>query len=189
MLFRSALRWMKLNYFASTIWYIDQMVRFSMYPGTEGSFFYKTETILLYGPVLICQMFANVQISYLFIESKFEKERKILLKILALLSGVLMTGIIWNELFNQSNFHVFQLISFLWGLFIFVFTFSITSRKAWGFRNTNKDACTAFLIMTGAYLSFFALSIICIIYDLFSPVGYWTYFILVWIGEFSLIVA
>ncbi|MBU3743009.1 MAG: HAMP domain-containing protein [Sediminibacterium sp.] len=143
----------------------------------------------MYGPVLICQMFANVQISYLFIESRFEKERKILLKILVLLSGALMASIIWNELFNQSNFHVFQLISFLWGIFIFVLIFTITSRKAWGFRNTNKDAYTAFLIMSGSSLSFFTLSIICVIFDLFSPVGYWTYFILVWIGEFSLIVA
>ena len=29
-------------------------------------------------------------------------------------------------------------------------------------------------------------SIVCLIYDLFSPVGYWTYFILIWLGEFSL---
>lgn len=184
-----ALRWMKLNYFASTIWYIDQMVRFSMYPGSEGSLIYKAETILIYGPVLVCQMYANVQIAYLFIKSMFEKERRFVLKLLVLFSVALLASIIWNEISNNSDFQVFQIISFVWGILVFVFAFSITSRKARGFRKINKDAYTAYLLLSGAYLSFFILSIICLIYNLFSPVGYWTYFILVWLGEFTLIVA
>jgi len=184
-----ALRWLKLNYFASPIWYLDQMVRFSMYPGTEGSLFYKIETIFLYGPVLIFQMLANVQIAYLFIESKFEKERKFILKLLVPLSLTLMGTLIWNELFNKSNFDVFQAISFVWGLLVFIFIFSITYRKALSFRNTNHDAYIAYLILTGASLSFFILAIVCVIFKLFSPIGYWTYFILVFLGEFSQIVA
>ncbi len=184
-----ALRWLKLNYFASPIWYLDQMVRFSMYPGTEGSLFYKIETIFLYGPVLIFQMYANVQIAYLFIESKFEKERKFILKLLVPLSLILMGTLIWNELFNKSNFDVFQAISFVWGILLFIFIFSVTYRKALSFRNTNQDAYIAFLILTGASLAFFILAIVCVIFKLFSPIGYWTYFILVFLGEFSQIVA
>ncbi len=183
------LRWLKLNYFASPIWYLDQMVRFSMYPGTEGSLFYKIETIFLYGPVLIFQMYANVQIAYLFIESKFEKERKFILKLLVTLSLILIGSLIWNELFNKSNFDVFQAISFVWGILLFIFIFSVTYRKALSFRNTNQDAYIAFLILTGASLAFFILAIVCVIFKLFSPIGYWTYFILVFLGEFSQIVA
>lgn len=57
-------RWLLLNYFASAIWYIDQMFRFSLYPGTEGSWLYKLETAFIYAPVLILQMLANFQIFY-----------------------------------------------------------------------------------------------------------------------------
>jgi two-component system NarL family sensor kinase len=181
-----ALRWMRLNYFAGTIWYIDQMVRFSMYPGSEGSLTYKTETILVFAPILVCQMYANVQIAYLFIESMFEKEKKIVLNILVLFSIALFASVIWNEIFNGSNFFIFQVIAFVWGILLFIFTFSITYRKARAFRRVNNSAYSAYLLISGAYLSFIVLSIVCLIYDLFSPVGYWTYFILIWLGEFSL---
>jgi signal transduction histidine kinase len=184
-----ALRWLKLNYFFGAIWYFDQVVRFSMYPGSEGSFLYKSETIFLYGPVLVGNMISHLQISYLFIQSMFEKERKIILKVLIIFSLLLMGSIIWNEVYNKSNFYVFQVISFVWGILVFVFNFSVTFRKAWSFRKTNHDAYIAFLILTCGSTCFFTLSIICVIFGLFSVIGYWTYFILVFLGEFMQIVA
>lgn len=183
-----ARKWMRLNYIASAIWYFDQMVRFSLYPGKEGSFFYKIETVFLYAPVLIMQMFANVQINYLFIESRFEKERKIINIILVFLSVGLLGSITWNEMYNNSNFFIFQLISFVWGTITFLLTFSVSTRKAWSFRNANLPAYEGHLLLSFASFCFFVLSIICLQFGLFSPVGYWTYFVLVWLGEFTLMV-
>jgi len=181
-------KWIKLNYFASTVWYFDQMIRFSIYPGQEGTVLYTLETIFIYLPSLVMQMFANVQINYLFIESRFEKERKAVNIILVFLSITLLGIITWNEIYNNSNFFIFQMISFIWGIITFVLTFSISTRKAWLFRHTNPKAKRGHLLLAFPSLCFFMLSMICLVFGLFSPIGYWTYFILVWLGEFTLIV-
>ncbi|MEI6581969.1 MAG: ATP-binding protein [Chitinophagia bacterium] len=181
-------KWIKLNYFASTLWYIDQMIRFSIYPGKEGTLLYVLETIFIYGPVLVMQMFANVQINYLFIESRYEKERKIINILLVFLSLTVLGIIAWNELFNNSNFLIFQMISFIWGIITFLLTFSVSIRKAWEFRYKNPQAQKGLLLLAFPSLCFFVLSLICLQFGLFSPIGYWTYFILVWLGEFTLIV-
>jgi hypothetical protein len=75
-------KWLLLNYIASSTWYLDQMVRFSLYPGTEGSWVYKLETTFIYGPVLVAQMLANLQIYYQFIEPRFDTERKWVMRLM-----------------------------------------------------------------------------------------------------------
>ncbi|MFN4976133.1 MAG: ATP-binding protein [Bacteroidota bacterium] len=181
-------KWLILNYIASSIWYLDQMVRFSLYPGTEGSWVYKIETVFLYGPVLVAQMLANLQIYYQFIEAKFDMERKLVMKLMVPFSIFLVALIGWNEFYNNSDIYVFQVVSFLWGIVSNVATFLIAIRKAFIFRGSNTNAYRAHLIIAGVSTSFFTLSIICVIFGLYSVVGYWTYFIFVWLGEICLII-
>lgn len=181
-------RWLVLNYVASATWYLDQTIRFSLYPGTEGSWVYKFETVFIYGPVLVAQMLANLQIYYLFIESRFERERSIVLKLMVPFSIVLLGLFGWNEYFNNSDTQTFQVISFVWGIISNVATFLIAIRKAIAFKRYNTNAYKAHLIMAAASTGFFSLSIICVEYGLYSNIGYWTYFILVWLGELSLII-
>lgn len=181
-------KWLILNYIASSIWYLDQMVRFSLYPGTEGSLVYKIETVFLYAPVLVAQMLANLQIYYQFIEAKFDRERKLVMKLMVPFSIFLVALIGWNEFYNNSDTYVFQVISFVWGIISNIATFLIAIRKAFIFRGSNTNAYHAHLVIAGVSTSFFTLSIICVIFGLYSVVGYWTYFIFVWLGEICLII-
>lgn len=181
------LRFLKINYFASFLWYLDQMIRFSLYPGTEGSFLYKIETIIVYGPVIIVQMYANFNIFYLFLEEKFPKERRIVNLLFIPFAIVLEGGIASNEIYNDSHVLTFQTISFIWGMISFLLNLSIAIRKAFTFKDSNSHAYYAHLLLSAISICFISLSIVCVIYGLFSPVGYWTYFILVWAGELGLI--
>ena len=181
-------KWLILNYVASSIWYLDQMVRFSLYPGTEGSWVYKLETAFIYGPVLVAQMLANLQIYYQFIEPKFDTERKWVMRMMVPFSILLLALIGWNEFGNKSDTYIFQVISFVWGIISNVATFSIAIRKAISFKSTNKSGYQAHMILAAISTSFFTLSIICVIYGLYSTVGYWTYFSFVWMGEIGLII-
>lgn len=181
-------KWLLLNYVASSTWYLDQMVRFSLYPGTEGSWVYKLETAFIYGPVLVAQMLANLQIYYQFIEPRFETERKWVMRLMVPFSILLLGLIGWNEFGNNSDTYTFQVISFVWGIISNVATLSIAIRKAISFKSTNKGGYQAHLILAAISTSFFTLSIICVIYGLYSTIGYWTYFIFVWMGEIGLII-
>jgi len=181
-------KWLILNYIASSLWYLDQLVRFSLYPGTEGSWLYKFETILIYGPVLVAQMLANLQIYYQFIEPKFDNERRWVMMLMVPFSIFLLGVFGWNEFYNQSDLYVFQVVSFVWGFLSNIATFLIAIRKAIAFKHSNYNAYKAHLILAAISSSFFVMSIIGLQFGLYSEVGYWTYFIVVWLGEIALII-
>jgi signal transduction histidine kinase len=181
-------RWMIINYFASTVWYLDQLFRFSLYPGIEAGLLYKLETIFIYSPALAAMLLANFQIYYLFIESRFEKERKRMAKLVIPLALLLVIAIAWNELKNDSNQLMFQAISFIWGMLTNIGTLIIAARKAWAFKGYRSDGWNAHLLFAGVSSSFIFLSVVNLIYGLYSPIGYWTFFIFIWIGNLMLII-
>ena len=181
-------RWMIINYFASTVWYLDQLFRFSLYPGIEAGLLYKLETIFIYTPALAAMLLANFQIYYLFIESRFEKERKRMAKLVIPLALLLVIAIAWNELKNDSNQLMFQAISFIWGMLTNIGTLIIAARKAWAFKGYRSDGWNAHLLFAGVSSSFIFLSVVNLIYGLYSPIGYWTFFIFIWIGNLMLII-
>lgn len=181
-------KWLILNYIASSLWYLDQLVRFSLYPGTEGSWLYKFETVLIYGPVLVAQMLANLQIYYQFIEPKFDNERRWVMMLMVPFSIFLLGVFGWNEFYNQSDLYVFQVVSFVWGFLSNIATFLIAIRKAIAFKHSNYNAYKAHFILAAISSSFFVMSIIGLQFGLYSEVGYWTYFIVVWLGEIALII-
>jgi signal transduction histidine kinase len=181
-------RWMIINYFASTVWYLDQLFRFSLYPGIEAGLLYKLETIFIYTPALAAMLLANFQIYYLFIESRFEKERKRMAKLVIPLALLLVIAIAWNELKNDSNQLMFQAISFIWGMLTNIGTLIIATRKAWAFKGYRSDGWNAHLLFAGVSSSFIFLSVVNLIYGLYSPIGYWTFFIFIWIGNLMLII-
>jgi signal transduction histidine kinase len=181
-------RWMIINYFASTVWYLDQLFRFSLYPGIEAGLLYKLETIFIYTPALAAMLLANFQIYYLFIESRFEKERKRMAKLVIPLALLLVIAIAWNELKNDSNQLMFQAISFIWGMLTNIGTLIIAARKAWAFKGYRSDGWNAHLLFVGVSSSFIFLSVVNLIYGLYSPIGYWTFFIFIWIGNLMLII-
>jgi len=181
-------RWMVINYFASTVWYLDQIFRFSLFPGSAVGLLYKLETIFVYTPALASMLLANFQIYYLFIESRFEKERKWMEKLVIPLTILLVIAIAWNELKNESNLLVFQAISFIWGMLTNIGTLIIAVRKAWAFKGYRNDGWNAHLLFAGVSCSFIFLSVVNLIFGLYSPIGYWTFFIFIWVGNLMLII-
>jgi signal transduction histidine kinase len=178
-------RWIITNYLAAIIWYFDQVVRFSLLPGTEGSLIYKLETIFIYSPSLALVMLANVQAYYLFIESTFEKERKQLLR-WYLPIGLLFVGAnVWNEMFNKSNVYVFQLISFLWGVITNIWILIVSIRKSIKLYKKSPDATTAMLWLAFVAFCFLWLSLINAYFGLYSSIGYWTFFIFILMGSLA----
>lgn len=149
---------------------------------------YKFETILIYGPVLVAQMLANLQIYYQFIEPKFDNERRWVMMLMVPFSIFLLGVFGWNEFYNQSDLYVFQVVSFVWGFLSNIATFLIAIRKAIAFKHSNYNAYKAHLILAAISSSFFVMSIIGLQFGLYSEVGYWTYFIVVWLGEIALII-
>jgi signal transduction histidine kinase len=181
--------WLLINYFASAVWYTDQMFRFSLYENSEGSWLYKFETGIIYPCMIILQMLANYHIFYLFIHPMFDKERKWITRLFIPFSVFLFGVFFWNEYFNSSNIVVFQRASFIWGLLSYLLNISISIRKMLIFRHTDRNAFYAHVWLTVASLYFIILSIICLFFGLYTPIGYWTYFILILLGEITLIIA
>lgn len=181
-------KWITLNYLASTIWYIDQMIRFSLYPGTEGSIFYKLETVLIYSPALGLLMLANLHTYYLFIENTFERARERLLRSTLLILSIFVAANAWNEFFNHSDVKTFQIISFLWGMITNIWTLIIAVRKYRIFKNTNQDAANAMFGLALVAFCFMFLSLVNAKAGLYSSFGYWTFFIFLITGSLILIV-
>jgi signal transduction histidine kinase len=181
-------RWMIINYMGSTIWYIDQIVRFSLFPGTEGSWVYKLETIFVYSPSLSAVMLANIQICYLFIESSFEKERKLILRWSAPICLFFVGANAWNELTNKSDVFTFQKISFLWGVITNVWILILSIRKYRKIRFHNPDSSFGILWLGFVAFSFLFMSSINAIFGLYSSLGYWTFFVFILLGSLTLII-
>lgn len=109
-------RWMIINYIASVIWQVDQTIRFSIHPGVEKALFYKLETTLIYSPALAILTLSYFQILYLFLYQPYERERKIMVRIVIPIAISLVAFNAWNEFFNNSNLLVFQAASFVYGV-------------------------------------------------------------------------
>jgi len=182
-------RWMILNYLCSSIWYIDQIFRFSLFPGTEGSWIYKLETIFIYSPSLALLMLANIQTGYLFIESSFEKERKFVLRLSIPVFLFFIGANAWNELTNKSDVLTFQKISFLWGGITNIWLLILSIRKYQKLSFQNPESSIGILWMGFTAFCFLFMSSINAIFGLYSGLGYWTFFIFILLGSLSLIVS
>jgi peptidoglycan/LPS O-acetylase OafA/YrhL len=163
------------------------MIRFSIYPGAEGSLFYKLETVFLYSPAFAMLMIANFQVYHLFLRPLFEQERRWLLRMAIPLLLVFMGANAWNEFFNQSDLKGFQIISFTWGIITNIGTLIIAVRKATVLGKEDRNAYKAHLLLGSVSLCYIVLSVVNVIFDLYSPIGYWTFFILLWLGSIIMI--
>ena len=96
-------KWMIINYLASVIWQVDQTIRFSLHPSVQGSLVYKLETVLIYSPALALLVLSYFQILYLFLYQPYERERRIMVRIVVPVAIGLVGFNAWNEFANNSN--------------------------------------------------------------------------------------
>jgi signal transduction histidine kinase len=181
-------RWMIINYIASVIWQVDQTIRFSIHPGVEKALLYKLETTLIYSPALAILTLSYFQILYLFIYQPYEKERKIMERIVIPIAIGLVAFNAWNEFANDSNLLVFQAASFVYGVLTNVWALVLSIRKARYLRPIDPKAARAHEILIGVNVMFIVMCVILLIFGLESPVGYWSFFVFIWLCNLGQII-
>lgn len=182
-------KWMIINYTSSSIWYFDQIFRFSIVPGAQKDWLlYKLETVFIYSPAFAMLMIANFQVYYLFLRPMFERERKLFIAITVPMVLLFVGVNAWNEFANESDIYTFQLISFIWGMITNVWTLTISIRKAIKLDKIDQVAVNGQLLLGSVSFCYITLSLVNLYFGLYSPLGYWTFFILLWLGSIIMIV-
>ena len=181
-------RWMMANYAASIVWQLDQTVRFSLNPSVEGTLTYKLETVFVYSPALAMLMLTYFQILYLFLNQPFEAERRIMVRIV-IPAAIALVGVnAWNEFANNSNLFVFQATSFIYGLLTNIWALVICLRKARLLQHTDLQAAEAHRALAVVNAGFIFMCVVVGASGLYSPVGYWTFFLFIWLCNLAQIV-
>ena len=181
-------RWMMANYAASIVWQLDQTVRFSLNPSVEGTLAYKLETVFVYSPALAMLMLTYFQILYLFLNQPFEAERRIMVRIV-IPAAIALVGVnAWNEFANNSNLFVFQATSFIYGLLTNIWALVICLRKARLLQHTDRQAAEAHRALVVVNAGFIFMCVVVGASGLYSPVGYWTFFLFIWLCNLAQIV-
>lgn len=181
-------KWMIINYLASVIWQVDQMIRFSLAPTVQGSLLYKIETVLIYSPALALLVLSYFQILYLFLYQPYEKERRLMVKIVVPVAIGLVGLNAWNEFTNNSNLFVFQATSFFFGLITNIWALVISIRKARFLKTVDPQASKAHNLLVWVNLGFIVMCVVAVVFGFYSPVGYWTFFILIWLCNLAQII-
>jgi len=181
-------KWMIINYLASVIWQVDQTIRFSLAPSVQGSLLYKIETVLIYSPALALLVLSYFQILYLFLYQPYEKERRLMVKIVVPVAIGLVCLNAWNEFANNSNLFVFQVTSFLYGLITNIWALVISIRKARFLKTVDQQASKAHNLLVWVNLGFILMCVVAVVFGFYSPVGYWTFFILIWLCNLAQII-
>lgn len=181
-------RWMIINYLASVVWQVDQTIRFSLHPSVQGSLLYKLETVLIYSPALAVLVLSYFQILYLFLYQPYEKERRNMVRIVVPVAIGLVAFNAWNEFANSSNLFVFQATSFVYGLLTNIWALVITIRKARLLRTVDRHAAKAHNILVFVNMGFIVMCLVAVAFGFYSPVGYWTFFIFIWLCNLTQII-
>lgn len=181
-------KWMIINYIASIVWQVDQTIRFSLAPSVQGSLIYKIETVLIYSPALAILVLSYFQILYLFLHQPYEKERRWMVRIVVPVAIGLVALNAWNEFVNDSNLFVFQVTSFLYGLITNIWALFISYRKARFLKHMDAHASKAHRLLVWVNIGFIVMCVVAVVFGFYSPVGYWTFFILIWMCNLAQIV-
>jgi signal transduction histidine kinase len=181
-------RWMIINYLSSVIWQADQIVRFSLNPSVQGTLLYKLETVFVYSPALAVLVLSYFQILYLFLYQPYEKERRIMMRIVVPVAFGLVAFNAWNEFANHSNIFIFQATSFVYGFLTNIWALVISIRKSRLLRTVDRQAARALGTLVLVNIGFIVMCVVDVAFGFYSPVGYWTFFILIWLCNLTQIV-
>jgi signal transduction histidine kinase len=181
-------KWFQVFYLAQILWQLSDMFRYSLNPMLIGSLGYKLSVVLVTIPALSILQIAYSQFLYQFLDDPFKKERKVVLYLMISISLGACVINFWNEFYNNSTIEVLHLIGFTQGLLFNIWAMGICFRKAIKLRQTNPEASTGNLYQ-GWVINFFVIPcFIILLYGFYSPIGYWSFFVMIWIGNLIQIV-
>lgn len=180
-------RWFTVFYLSQILWQTGDMVRYSIHPAYVGSLPYKLQVILMFVPAISIVEIAYTQFLYQFVQPAFDRERRVVLYIMSLMAVGVLGFNIWNEFYNQSNLLLMQVSILLYSLFTNLWAMALGWRKARLFQ-ADQRAATGNLYMVYVNLCFVVTCLMAVIFGLYSSIGYWTFFILLWLGNLAQIV-
>ena len=177
-------KWFRLLFLGNLLWQASDILRYSLHPSMVGSLIYQLDVALWAIPSFCLLEIAYLQFLYFFVGNPFERERKIVLYISIFISCIIATLTFWNEFYNQSNILVFNLIAFGYGFLINMLAMILCLRKAIYFnKKQDKISAKGSLYMAILNFCYMMTSVIVITFGFYSTLGYWTFFLVVWIGN------
>ena len=182
-------RWFKLFYWGQLLWQGADILRYSLHPSMVGSLMYQLDVSVWAIPSFCILEIAYLQFLYFFLGNPFERERKTFLYLSIFISCIVVTLTFWNEFYNKSNILTFNLIAFGYGFAINILAMILCIRKAIYF-NKKQEKISAKGIFYIAILNFgyVMTSVIVITFGFYNPIGYWSFFLIVWIGNLTALV-
>ncbi|GAA4405102.1 hypothetical protein GCM10023187_23190 [Nibrella viscosa] len=178
--------WMAVFYALQTFWQFGDMIRYSLHPSLTGSLFYQLQVSAWFAPALSGVLITFTQVCYLFLEDTFLRERRMVFWFMVLLSAGFVGFNIWNEFRHGSDEVTMQVAAFLYGLFTNIWTMLICLRKAGKLKVRNPRAARGHTYLaTIIGLGFILPCLIAIISGFYTPAGYYSYFILLWLGNIA----
>ncbi|QHV95963.1 HAMP domain-containing sensor histidine kinase [Spirosoma endbachense] len=182
-------QWFKIFYFSQIVWQTGDMIRYSIHPAYVGSLLYQLQIILMFVPALGLVEIAYIQFLYRFVKPAFERERKIVFYVMIAYVVGLIAFNSWNEFYNGSHLLLMQSSMFIYGLLTNLWAIYLGWRKGRLFaKQGNERAAKGNSYMAIVNLCFVIPCIVAVIYGIYSTVGFWTFFILIWLGNLSQIV-
>jgi signal transduction histidine kinase len=182
-------KWFKLFYLGQLLWQGADILRYSLHPSMVGSLIYQLDVSVWAIPSFCILEIAYLQFLYFFVGNPFERERKTFLYLSIFISCIVATLTFWNEFYNKSNILIFNLIAFGYGFVINVLAMILCIRKAIYFnKNQEKISAKGSFYMAILNFGYVMTSVIVIIFGFYSTIGYWTFFLIVWIGNLTALV-
>ncbi len=179
-------KWFRLLYLGNLLWQSSDLLRYSLHPSMVGSLIYQLDVSIWAIPSFCLLEISYLQFLYFFVGNPFERERKIVLYISIFISCIICTLTFWNEFYNQSNILVFNLIAFGYGFLINMLAMILCFRKAVYFnKKQEKISANGSLYMAILNFCYVMTSVIVITFGFYSTIGYWTFFLVVWIGNLT----
>lgn len=182
-------KWFTLFYASQIAWQAGDMIRYSLHPAYIGSLPYQLQVTCMFVPALGLVEIAYIQFLYRFVRPAFEREQKIVLYIMSMYVLGLMVFNVWNEFYNHSNLLLMQASMFMYGLLSNLLAMSIGYRKRRLFQQQNDErAARGNGLMVYVNLCFVIPCVVGVIFGIYSSIGYWTFFVFIWLGNLAQIV-
>lgn len=182
-------KWFRLYLVGMFFWQAGDMIRYSLHPAMIGSGVYDISIALVTIPGFCLLEVAYLQFLYYFIGNPFDRERKFALYLSIVISISLFLFVLWNHFIIEGDLELANLLGPAYAIVINFFAMVMCFRKAVHFyRKNDKVAAEGMIYMTLINLAFNISTAVQIIYGFYSPIGYWTFFIVVWIANLAEIV-
>ena len=181
-------KWFTIFYAAQILWQLSDMIRYSLSPALFGSLIYKTTVLVLTLPSLCIIFIAYIQFLFHFLDDTFPRAKKIVLYVMIFGALVVCSINFWNEIYNQSKLIVLHSTAFFYGLLSNLTALVLCLRKSAVLKKIKPEASKGNLYMGLVNILYILAALLVLRFDFFSPIGYWSFFVLIWTGNLIQIV-